>query len=90
MENEDLSVLYDLKQVVKSLEKSSGQKAVVDRIFNTTYLMGNMTEDDLLDAGFKCFGPTHKGGFDTYIYRLGKNIEACFIEQILHITEITA
>lgn len=49
-----------------------------------------MTEDNLLDVGFKCFGPTNKGGFDTYIYRLGKNIEACFIEQILHITEITA
>lgn len=90
MENEDLSVLYNLEQVVKSLEDISGQKAVVDKVFNTTYLMGNMTEDNLLDVGFKCFGPTNKGGFDTYIYRLGKNIEACFIEQILHITEITA
>lgn len=90
MENKDLSVLYDLEQVVKSLEDISGQKAVVDKVFNTTYLMGNMTEDNLLDVGFKCFGPTNKGGFDTYIYRLGKNIEACFIEQILHITEITA
>ena len=90
MENEDLSVLYDLEQVVKSLEDISGQKAVVDKVFNTTYLMGNMIEDNLLDVGFKCFGPTNKGGFDTYIYRLGKNIEACFIEQILHITEITA
>ena len=89
MENEKIETptIYKLEDVVKLLEDTVGQKAVLDNIFKTTYLLGNVTEENLLDNGFKCFGPTNKAGYVTYMYRLG-NIEAVFIEEILHIYDL--
>ena len=50
-------------------------------------MIGNVTEENLIDIGFKCFGPTNKAGYETYIYRMG-NIEAVFIEEVLHIYDL--
>lgn len=79
--------IYDLEAVVKILEDTVGKKAVKDNLFKLDYLLGGVTEDDLIDNNFKCFGPTNKAGYDTYIYRLG-NIEAVFIENVLHIYDL--
>lgn len=83
------NVKYDLEKVVKEIEKVTGQKAVKDQIFKTTYLIGHVEEENLIDIGFKCFGNTNRAGFVTPLYKMG-NIEAVFIEQVLHVAEITA
>ena len=89
MENEkyETPTIYNLEAVVKILEDTVGKKAVKDNIFKLDYLLGGVTEDNLIDNNFKCFGQTNKGGYVTYMYRLG-NIEAVFIENILHIYDL--
>lgn len=79
--------IYDLEAVVKILEDTVGKKAVKENLFKLDYLLGGVTEENLIDNNFKCFGPTNKAGYDTYIYRLG-NIEAVFIENVLHIYDL--
>ena len=79
--------IYNLETVVKILEDTVGKKAVKENLFKLDYLLGGVTEENLIDNNFKCFGPTNKAGYDTYIYRLG-NIEAVFIENILHIYDL--
>ena len=83
------NVKYDLEKVVKEIENVTGQKAIKDQIFKTTYLIGNVEENDLIDIGFKCFGNTNRAGFETPLYKMG-NIEAIFIEQVLNVAEVTA
>lgn len=79
--------IYNLETVVKILEDTVGKKAVKENLFKLDYLLGGVTEENLIDNNFKCFGPTNKAGYDTYIYRLG-NIEAVFIENVLHIYDL--
>ena len=76
MEDEKIETptIYDLENIVERVEQAVNGKAVKDNIFNLSYMIGNVTEEDLLDIGFKCFGPTNKAGYVTYIYRIGKLI----------------
>lgn len=83
------NVKFDVENIVKELENATEQKAHKDKLFNNVYLIGNITEDNLLDLGFKCYGLSNKSGYETYLYRLG-NIEAIFVDQVVHISEITA
>lgn len=89
MEDEKIETptIYDLENIVERVEQAVDGKAVKDNIFNLSYMIGNVTEEDLLDIGFKCFGPTNKAGYVTYMYRIG-NIEAVFIEEVLHIYDL--
>ena len=49
-------------------------------------MIGNLDEDTLFDIGFAFITMSNKGGFKTPIYRMG-NIEAIFVDQILHVYE---
>ena len=90
MENkkQELPTIYNLKSIVTALEKKSKQKAIVDKIFNTDYMFGNIDETMLKDVGFEFITMSNKAGFKTPIYRMG-NIEAVFVDQILHMYETT-
>lgn len=89
MENDKIETptIYKLEDIVKILEDAVEGKAVKDNLFKNSYLLGNVTEEILLENDFKCFGPTNKAGYYTYMYRLG-NIEAVFIEEVLHIYDL--
>lgn len=90
MENkkQELPTIYNLESIVTALEKKSKQKAIVDKIFNTDYMFGNIDEAMLKDVGFEFVTMSNKAGFKTPIYRMG-NIEAVFVDQILHMYETT-
>lgn len=82
----DMTTHYNLDVVVKKIETVSGHKAVKDNIFRTEYMIGNLDEDTLFDIGFVFVTMSNRGGFKTPIYRMG-NIEAVFVDQILHVYE---
>lgn len=80
-----MTTKYILKDVVKELEETSGQKSVKEQKFNLEYIIPNLTEQNILDCNF-IFKEYTKG--DMYpIYRLG-NIEIAVEGIMAHIYEI--
>jgi hypothetical protein len=88
MENKtETPTLYDLQTIADMVALNIGQKARLDEKFKQEYLIGNVKTDDLIAIGFEFVGLSNKCGFETPIYRFG-NIEAFYIEQILHLCDV--
>ena len=67
-----MTTKYILKDVVKELEETSGQKSVKEQKFNLEYIIPNLTEQNILDNGFSFI--EYSNGVMYPIYSLG-NIE---------------
>lgn len=89
MENKTIETptIFDLNIIVAELEKVTKQKAHKETKLGVEYVMGNVTEQQLLEANFKLVGYANKKEHMTPIYRFG-NIEALYIDQLLHIYAI--
>lgn len=75
---------YKLEDIVKLIENECGQKARLERKFSKEYLIGKVTEENLLNIGFKFKEYTQ---YDICpMYTMG-NIVALFDDTILHIME---
>lgn len=79
--------IYDLSTIVELFSQQSGHKAYLDDKFKTEYIIGNVTEQDLIDFGFTKTSISNKCGVYTPIYRYG-NIEAIYVEQLVHMYTI--
>lgn len=86
-ENNGIPTIYNINSIVAKLEELTGQKVVKDTILNTDYMFGNIDENVLVNMGFEFVSMSNNSGFKTPIYKLG-NIEAVFVDQILHIFEV--
>lgn len=89
MENNTIEIptIFNLEVIVKKLETITKQKAHKETKLGIEYVMGNVTTEKLEEAEFKLVGYANKCGSQTPIYRYG-NIEALYIEQLLHIYSI--
>ena len=83
IKNVEIPTSFDLKLIVQKIEKVSGQKAKFDTYLKQEYLMGsNVTEEHLLDVGFKF---VEYGQYNHYpIYKYG-DILAIYIGNVLHV-----
>lgn len=84
MDNIDLITNYDIKEIIKTLETTSGNKASLDNKFKIDYVVGNVDEDSLLSIGFAFYEYGKMLNSKVPIYRLG-NIEAIYIDNLLYI-----
>lgn len=77
---------YDVKVVIEKIEKATNQKAHLDTKLKVDYVIGNVTEQQLIDLGFVFVEMSNKIGNVCPIYRMG-NIEAIFNGNLLYIRE---
>lgn len=77
-------VIFDLKTIANSLDNKLGSKGHFEQKFGLEYLVPNVTEDNVLNAGFIFTGFDFGHNRPMYQY---ENLEAFFDEGILHIYE---
>lgn len=76
---------FSLKNIAEDMAKKFGTNLQLDDKFKQEYLLYNVEENDLLEYGFVYVGTSDY--LKCNIYRK-ENIEATFIEDVLHIYEI--
>lgn len=86
MKKAKLYVTRDIKTILKKIEQATNQKAHLDPKLKVDYVMGNVTEKQLLDIGFEFIEMSNKIGNVCPIYRMD-NIEAIFNGNLLYIHE---
>ena len=76
---------FNLIDVVKLIETIANTKARLDNKFGLEYLIPNVTEQNLIDAGFEF---KEKSSFNVCPIYQRANILAHFDESILHVYEL--
>ena len=76
---------FNLIDVVKLIETTANTKARLDNKFGLEYLIPNVTEQNLIDAGFEF---KEKSSFNVCPIYQRANILAHFDESILHVYEL--
>lgn len=79
-----MAVNFILKDTINVIAEKLGTKAQLDNKFGLEYLLPNVTEEKLIEAGFKYIG-TDRENRPMYRY---ENIEAIFMENLLHMYEL--
>lgn len=69
--------IYDVKVIAEMLAKTTNQKVYLDPVLKSDYIMGNISEKDLIEFGFAYMGMSNPAGDSCPIYRMG-NIEAVY------------
>ena len=76
---------FNLIDMVKLIETTSNTKARLDNKFGLEYLIPNVSEQNLIDAGFEF---KEKSSFNVCPIYQRANILAHFDESILHVYEL--
>lgn len=76
---------FNLIDVVKLIETTANTKARLDNKFGLEYLIPNVSEQNLIDAGFEF---KEKSSFNVCPIYQRANILAHFDESILHVYEL--
>lgn len=76
---------FNLIDIVKLIETTSNTKARLDNKFGLEYLIPNVSEQNLIDAGFEF---KEKSSFNVCPIYQRANILAHFDESILHVYEL--
>ena len=76
---------FNLIDIVKLIETTANTKARLDNKFGLEYLIPNVTEQNLIDAGFEF---KEKSSFNVCPIYQRANILAHFDESILHVYEL--
>ena len=76
---------FNLIDIVKLIETTSNTKARLDNKFGLEYLIPNVSEQNLIDAGFEF---KEKSSFNVCPIYQRANILAHFDESILHVDEL--
>ena len=80
-------VTFTLGNVVNKLSDETDVKFKLKNVQSPEYVaQGQITEQNLMDMGFEFIGMSSY--VKCPIYRYGKNIEAIFMESILHIYDL--
>lgn len=79
-------VIFNLKTIANSLDNKLGSKGHFEQKFGLEYLVPNVTEEKVLEAGFTFTDYDFQHNVPMYRY---ENLEAFFSEGILHIYELT-
>ena len=86
MENMN-DITFTLEYVVNKLSEDTGVSFKLKNVQSPEYVsQGQIAEQDLLNMGFEYIGMSSY--VKCPIYRYGKNIEAIFMESILHIYDL--
>lgn len=78
-------VIFNLKTIANILDNKLGSKGHFEQKFGLEYLVPNVTEEKVLEAGFTFVGYDFQHNHPMYRYQ---NLEAFFDEGILHIYEM--
>lgn len=76
---------FNLIDIVKLIETTANTKARLDNKFGLEYLIPNVSEQNLIDAGFEF---KEKSSFNVCPIYQRANILAHFDESILHVYEL--
>lgn len=76
---------FNLIDIVKLIETTSNTKARLDNKFGLEYLIPNVSEQNLIDAGFEF---KEKSSFNVCPIYQRANILVHFDESILHVYEL--
>ena len=80
-----MEIKFNLIDVVKLIETTANTKARLDNKFGLEYLIPNVSEQNLIDAGFEF---KEKSSFNVCPIYQRANILAHFDESILHVYEL--
>lgn len=80
-------IIFNIENVANKIQETTGVKLKLKNFQSPEYVsLGQITEEDLINIGFKFIG--YSSYIKCPIYRYGKNIEAIFNETILHIYDL--
>ena len=80
-----MEIKFNLIDIVKLIETTANTKARLDNKFGLEYLIPNVSEQNLIDAGFEF---KEKSSFNVCPIYQRANILAHFDESILHVYEL--
>lgn len=78
-----MKIKYNLKTIIEKLETLSGKTATLDDKLENTYILSNISEDDLIDEEFI------KVESKDYLCYQKDNIFVCFKDNSIYVSEIT-
>lgn len=81
-----MTTKFVLKDIIKKLAENLNTKATLDNKFELEYILPNVTEEQLLEQGFEYVG---KSQYTNYPMYRKENLEALFLDSVLHIYEVT-